>query len=79
MRGGEGGKAYTHIYMCIYIYIIMTDLHCCMAETQTCKAVFHQLKNKNFFKNKISNHCFFNIDYMLKLYCVYIGLYKIYY
>ena len=39
-EGGSGGKVY------IYICIIMTYLHCCMAETQTCKAVFHQLQNR---------------------------------
>ena len=30
------------------VYIFMTDLCCCTAEpTQHCKALFHQLKNKN--------------------------------
>ena len=31
------------VFVCICIYTIMVDLHCCMAETNT---IFLQLKNK---------------------------------
>lgn len=38
LEGGSGGKdiyIYLYTYAHIYIYIIMTDLRCCMAETNT--------------------------------------------
>ena len=37
-RGGRGGKLKReeiYIYIILYIYKIMTDLHCCTAETNT--------------------------------------------
>ena len=38
VEGGEGGpgtKGDMYVCVCIYIYIIMTDSHCRMAETNT--------------------------------------------
>ena len=35
MEAQEGGGVYIYMYVCIYIYKTVADLHCCMAETNT--------------------------------------------